>query len=171
MAFSRRSFLRTSLGIGLLVSSGYVLKDLFLPAAIKPEERRTIEAFIDTLIPQDTTPGALQLGVAAKILAKAHEDGQYRRLARKGCEWLDRKAGTRRADGFFSLGGREREELVGQAAKAAVGSVPRIFFERLRADAFFHYYANPASWKGLRYKGPPQPDGYPDYAAEPSARW
>jgi hypothetical protein len=60
MALSRRSFLRLTLGAGLLASSGYILKDLFLPAQLYSGERETLQAFLDTLIPSDETPGALQ---------------------------------------------------------------------------------------------------------------
>lgn len=170
MAVSRRSFLRISLGIGLLASSGYILKDLYFPSPLTAGEIGTLEAFLDTLIPADSTPGALELGVAGKILVTAREDAGYRRLIRKGCGWLDGKARGRKADSFFSLDGQGREILVAEAAEHAQGSLPRIFFERMRNDAFSHFYAHPASWKGLRYKGPPQPDGYPDYALGPPAQ-
>jgi hypothetical protein len=170
MALSRRTFLRTSLGIGLLVSSGYILKNLFLPAAINSAERITLESFLDALIPADETPSATQLGVAGKILTQALEDSQYRRLIKKGCGWLDHKARQHGADGFHSLGNREKEKVVAEAADADADSLPGIFFARLRSDAFFHYYAHPSSWKGLGYKGPPQPDGYPDYALAPEER-
>jgi Gluconate 2-dehydrogenase subunit 3 len=169
MTFSRRSFLRLTLGAGLLASSGYILKDPFLPAQLYSGERETLEAFLDTLIPSDETPGALQLGVARKVLAKASEDNQYRRLIRKGCAWLDRKAKERGGTGYAKLGERAREEVAAESAVAPAGSVARIFFERVRSDAFFHYYACPASWAGLGYKGPPQPHGYPDYNAPQSA--
>ncbi|MEJ2696808.1 MAG: gluconate 2-dehydrogenase subunit 3 family protein [Candidatus Sulfobium sp.] len=163
MAISRRSFLRLTLGTGLLFSSGYILKDVFMPAQLGAGERRTLGAYLDTLIPQDQTPGAVQLGVPEKIFHAASEDAQYRRLVRKGCRWLDLRARRMGRDGFTSLGEREREEVAEESAGAPAGSVPRIFFERTRAYAFFHYYAHPASWEGLGYKGPPQPDGYPDY--------
>ncbi len=169
MALSRRSFLRLTLGAGLLASSGYILKDIFLPAQLYSGERETLEAFLDALIPPDETPGALQLGVAGKILAEASEDNQYRRLIRKGCAWLDRKAKESGRAEYAALGERAREKVAEEAAVAPEGSLARIFFERVRSDAFFHYYARPASWAGLGYKGPPQPDGYPDYVAPQSA--
>lgn len=152
----------------MLASSGYILKDLFMPARLNNGERGTIGAFIETLIPRDETPGALELGVAEKILDTASEDTEYRRLIRKGCGWLDRKAVGWGGSGYLSLGEHEREEVAGESAVAPAGSVPRIFFERVRSDAFFHYYAHPASWPGLGYKGPPQPDGYPDYTSPQS---
>jgi hypothetical protein len=163
MALSRRRFLRLTLGAGLLASSGYILKDVLMPRPLDVGERRTVMAFLDTLIPPDETPGALQLGVAEKIVHKAAEDEQYRRLIRKGCSWLNRRAKSTGGVEYAALGEQRREALMGETADSPEGSVPRIFFERVRSDAFFYYYAHPASWAGLRYKGPPQPDGYPDY--------
>lgn len=160
---SRRSFLRLTVGAGLLASSGFILKGVFLPAELDAGERQTLEAFLDTLIPSDETPGALQLGVAEKILAKASGDSQYRRLIRKGCAWLDRRAGSKPGAGYSSLNEKRQEEIVGESAGSPAGSVPRIFFDIVRSDAFYYYYAHPASWTGLGYQGPPQPYGYPGY--------
>ena len=163
MPLTRRKFLRLTTGIGLLASSGYILKDIFLPPQLDVAERRTLEAVLDTLIPSDETPGALKLGVSSKILDKASQDAQYRRLIRKGCSWLDRKASGRGASGYSSLDEGNREAVMGELAGVPDGSVAAIFFEQLRSDAFFHYYAHAASWRGMGYKGPPQPEGYPDY--------
>ncbi len=160
---NRRNFLRLTFGTGLLASAGYILKEVFIPAQLDVGERRTLEAFLDTLIPATETPGALQLGVAEKILAASSDDAQYRRLIKKGCGWLDGKAKSRGVTEYLLLGEREREDVVGGAAGAPAGTLARIFFERLRSDAFYHYYAHPASWRGFGYQGPPQPDGYPDY--------
>jgi hypothetical protein len=168
VALSRRKFLRLTLGVGLVASSGYILKDIFMPSQLDSGERGTFKAFLDTLIPSDETPGALQLGVSEKILAKASEDAQYRRLVRKGCSWLNRRAKGRGSAGYTSLGQCGQEAVLRELADAPENSAAHIFFERLRSDAFFYYYAHPASWAGLRYKGPPQPDGYPDYT-EPQA--
>jgi hypothetical protein len=154
MLVSRRKFLRLTLGVGLLASSGYILKDIFLPSQLDIAERRTFTAFLDTLIPSDETPGALKLGVAEKILNKASQDAQYRRLIRKGCAWLDRKARGRGGAGYSSLDEGNREVVMGELVGVAAVSVPGIFFEQMRSDALFHYYAHPASWRGLGYKGP-----------------
>lgn len=165
---TRRKFLKLTLGAGLVASSGYILKEVLIPSPIGAGERLTLEAFLETLIPSDLTPGALELGVARKILARASADARYRRLVKRGCGWLDGMSKRRGQAGYASLNESQREEVAGGAAAAPAGSVPRIFFEVMRSDAFFHYYANPASWAGLGYKGPPQPDGYRDYT-EPQA--
>ncbi len=163
MPLNRRKFLRLTLGMGLLATSGYILKGVYMPAQLDVREVTTFKAFLDSLIPSDETPGALQLGVGEKILKKASEDAQYRRVIREGCNWLDRRAKSRGGAGYSSLSLRRREELLGESAVSPQRSAARIFFECIRSDAFFYYYAHPAGWTGLRYKGPPQPEGYPDY--------
>jgi hypothetical protein len=167
MAFSRRSFLRLTLGIGLLASSGYILKNVFLPSQITSRENKTLEALLDTLIPSDETPGAIELGTLGKIRLLADRDYQYRRLLKSGCAWLNDKAAEQNTDTFSSLSAAKREEVVRQAAGSRPESMPRLFFERIRSDAFDHYYAQPESWRALGYKGPPQPEGFPDYADAP----
>jgi hypothetical protein len=168
MALSRRSFLRLALGTGLLASSGYILKNVFLPSQITFRENKTLEAFLDTLIPSDETPGAIELGVAEKIRLLADQDYRYKRLLKSGCGWLDNKASEHAADTFSSLSPAKREDIVTEAAGSRHESMPRNFFERVRSDAFNHYYAHLETWKSLGYKGPPQPEGFPDYADVPT---
>jgi hypothetical protein len=170
MAFSRRSFLRLALGTGLLASSGYILKNIFFPSQITSREIETLEAFLDTLIPSDVTPGATELGVSKKIRLLADKDYQYRRLLKNGCAWLDKGALRQNSDTFSSLSPATREDVVKEAAGSGRESLPRIFFERVRSDAFTHYYSRPETWKALGYKGPPQPEGFPDYADAPPHR-
>jgi hypothetical protein len=170
MAFSRRSFLRLALGTGLLFSSGYILKNVFFPSQITSRELKTLEAFLDTLIPSDETPGAIEMGVAEGIRLLADKDYQYKRLLKSGCGWLDNKASERAADTFSSLSPAKQEDIVKEAAGSRHESLPRTFFERVRSDAFTHYYAHPETWKSLGYKGPPQPEGFPDYADIPHPR-
>jgi hypothetical protein len=46
-------------------------------------------------------------------------------------------------------------------------SLARRAFRRTRHEAFVHYYADARSWPAIGYGGPPQPDGFPDYAQPP----
>src|SRR5512135_2072773 len=124
MAFSRRSFLRLTLGIGLLASSGYILKNVFLPSQITSRENKTLEAFLDTLIPSDETPGAVELGAVGNIRHLSDKDYQYRRLLKSGCAWLDNKAAKHSAETFSALDAAKREEVVRQAAGSGPDSMP-----------------------------------------------
>jgi hypothetical protein len=170
MALNRRSFLRLALGTGLLASSGYILKNVFFPSHLTSREQKTLEAFLDALIPSDITPGAVELGVPERIRLLAYRDYQYRRLLRNGCAWLNDKATKQNFETFYALDTAGREKVMQEAAESGPESMPRLFFERIRSDAFSHYYAQPVSWGTLGYKGPPQPDGFPDYADAPPSR-
>jgi hypothetical protein len=56
---------------------------------------------------------------------------------------------------------------VTQAAAAALGSPPRAFFNRTRDDAMEAFYSDPRNWPAVGFRGPPQPEGYPDFAEPP----
>jgi hypothetical protein len=85
-----------------------------------------------------------------------------------GLEWLNKQARAGYGRDFPLLDEGSREEVVRQAEAAGYDTLPRVFFERTRADAFFHYYGRPESWRGMaHYRGPPQPLGFMDYAQPP----
>ncbi|UCE78583.1 MAG: gluconate 2-dehydrogenase subunit 3 family protein [Nitrospiraceae bacterium] len=164
---SRRLFLKLSIGAGLLASSGYIFKTVLWPSQVTPDETKTLASYLDTLIPPDITPGAVELNVHEMIISKTRTDRKYRRLIKKGCRWLDTEAGSFNADRFASLGELNRQKIVKIASQGKRDSLTGIFFERTRLDAFFYYYGTIQSWKSLGYEGPPQPIGFPDYTSPP----
>jgi|PlaIllAssembly_1097288.scaffolds.fasta_scaffold185183_2 hypothetical protein len=128
----------------------------------------TLSAYVDVLIPADETPGATALGVDKQLLAAAAGAPGHRRLLDAGLDWLNARSRARYARPFPELDERGREAIVGEAAAAGFGTLPRVFFERTRAAAFFHYYGRPESWRGMaHYRGPPQPLGFPDHTEPP----
>lgn len=164
---TRRRFLTASLGAVLLAVSGFLLKSIFRPVGITPGEARTLAAYLDTLIPADATPGAMQLGVHFRMISRAEGDRKYRRLIKKGCHWLDRAAGKYNVQNFPALSEAERFNVVNTVSGEPVNTLPGIFFKQTLRDAFFHYYAREESWTGLGYDGPPQPYGFRDYTSPP----
>lgn len=128
----------------------------------------TLRAYVDVLIPADETPGATALGVDKQLLATGARERGHQRLLEAGVDWLNTRARARYGRAFPELDEPGREAIVGDAAAAAFGTLPRVFFERTRAAAFFHYYGRPESWRGMaHYRGPPQPLGFPDYTEPP----
>jgi hypothetical protein len=164
---SRRRFLGLSLLTGLLDACGKIFHTSPLSVSVTPAYSETLAAYLDTLIPADGTPGAVQLGVAEKIIAEAARDSSYRQRIDQGCGWLDQQAVKYGASHFAALSEAQREEVVDLAAGGQAGLMPLIFFDRTRDDAFFYYYAHPQSWPGLGYAGPPQPRGFMNYAEPP----
>jgi hypothetical protein len=126
----------------------------------------TFAAYVDTLIPDDESgPGALRLGVDAQLAGGA--DADYAAMIEELCRWLDERAKATGGRSFAALGGDERDAVVREAESSAPSSLPARAFRRTRQDAFALYYADARSWPGIGYRGPPQPDGFPDYAQPP----
>jgi Gluconate 2-dehydrogenase subunit 3 len=165
---SRRRLLGLSLSAALVVDFRAALS-----AVISPQRRggvdplRALPAFVDTLIPADESPAATALGVDRRLVARAGRSPRYRRVLNAGCAWLDRGAQARAGLDFFNLPPRLREDLTAIAASSAAKSLPRVFFDVVREDAYTLYYADARSWAVLGYGGPPQPDGFRDFADPP----
>jgi hypothetical protein len=128
----------------------------------------TLAAYVDVLIPADETPNGTSLGVDRQLLIVAKALPDYQRLLDLGLAWLNSHARASFGRDFPELREGQQEAVVGQAAAAGHSTLPRVFFERTRADAYSHYYSRPESWRGIvDFRGPPQPLGFMDYARPP----
>lgn len=164
MNITRRHFLRLSAGVGLIASSAYIFKTVLWPSRLMNREIQTFTAYLDTIIPADIAPGAVKLGVPDSLILKSAADKKYRRLIKKGCDWLDSTAKQYSAEGFASLSDVDRQKVVRLASEARSDSLPGIFFKQTRLDAYYFFYANPESWIVAGYNGPPQPFGFQDHS-------
>lgn len=127
------------------------------------DEERTFRAYLDTLIPGDAeAPGALALGLPEQLRAGAAADA-----IAPFCAWLDARAREAGGVSFADLRVGQREAIVEMAELAVPDSLARRAFRRTRHEALARYYADARSWPGIGYRGPPQPDGFPDYAQPP----
>lgn len=165
--FTRRTLVRTLLGL-----ASYLPVSLLLAAptgSASPEGAlRALGPYLDTLLPEDSTPSATQLGVDRAFLERARANKRFEKFLTLGCRWLDRQAMERGADEFALLGQAAQIAIVAKAEQAKSRTLPRAFFNQTRSLAFHHYYAQAASWNGMGYAGPPQPSGFPDFAQPPS---
>ena len=162
---TRRDLLR------LLVSLSAWLPAPLLLAAVsgkdKPVSLPAFGPFLDTLLPEDASPSATQLGVDTAILNSAAKSRKLARVIELGCAWLDKQASMHGVDGFAALDESTRIEIVTAAEQSSNRSLPNLFFETMRRIAFQHYYSNPGSWPALAYTGPPQPHGFPGHDRAP----
>jgi hypothetical protein len=174
MPLSRRGFLLWSFAAGLIGRSRHILAALVSPTLpdnqlLDGTQSRCLQIWLDTLLPADAfSPAASELGVHARVADKALGNPDYQKLLSAGCRWLNRQARQRAKQAFVDLGTADREHIVQEAERAAMTSLPRLFFEHTREDAFLFYYAQPATWAMLDYQGPPQPRGFMDYTRTPS---
>ena len=126
-----------------------------------------LPVLVETLLPADKAPGAVDLGVDRQLLERTRRDPRYRRLLERGCRWLDDQAPALGALAFAELEVEDREAVIDRAARAPARTLPRRFFDRVWGDVRTLYYSHPASWPALGYGGPPQPLGFPGHHRPP----
>jgi hypothetical protein len=122
-----------------------------------------LEAYIDTLLPADSTPGALQLGVPAQIRDLLRRKRALVPVYYSGLKWLAAQAPQ--GKGFASLDLAERDALVTKISVQSDDMLARFFHKSLR-HAMMFYYSNPQSWEPFGLDAP-QPAGFMDYAQAP----
>ena len=171
LQLSRRTILKMSIAAVLVLSRAKTtlagLIDILHKEQEQLHENPTLRALIESLIPADETPSALEVGVLEKIVDKAGDNPKYAKMLRKGCQWLDMQARKNGSNNFSKLTEYERNSLLERAATENSNTHEYMFFSIMRYDAFYFYYAKPTTWQTLNYPGPPQPKGFRDYTQPP----
>ena len=160
MTLSRRRFLQiTAAGVaaGPLGCAGTQPLESGPLAAV-------LEAYIDTLLPADSAPGALQLGVPAQIRNLLRRKRALVPVYRSGLKWLAAQAPQ--GKGFAELDLAERDALVTRLSEQSDDMLARFFHKSLRHTMMF-YYTNPRAWESLGLDAAPQPAGFMDFAQAP----
>lgn len=161
---SRRGFLGRVLR-GTSIAAGFWLYGLpALAGEMTPRERASLDAVLDTLVPDDEYPGALRAGVPQRIEVLVAENPRRARLYRRGLAALESR--SRRATGrsFQELSPDERGEVLA-GLQGGFGPGP-IFFHYVRRDAMTAYYSTPEAYEMLGYEPPLNGYAYTPVAPE-----
>ena len=130
-------------------------------AALAPpgkEERTTLAAFLDTLLPRDELSGsATDLGIDRQLWAFSTSEPDFRKLVDYGCRWLNMTGSSP----FPALAIEQQIAVVDWMSRADWNEIPRRFYELVRQVAIELYYSNPAALNGQPINRSPQPLGYP----------
>ena len=169
MQSTRRWFLKLPFVTGFAAGVNALFAPAIQAGLAGSGDYATFTALLDTLIPEDETPSATQLGVTEALYTKLSGNRSFSRLLHGGCAWLDEQARWRGAAAFPALDDAGRDEILALAAAGETRSLPRDFFDRIRRLAFSEYYADPRGWRDLDYPGPPQRRGFTDYTRPPRA--
>jgi|GEM_PF-1530673 len=167
----RRTLFKALLNLGILSWFSFPPKLFSANQQIKftSAEQEIFAAYLDTLIPvDDFTPSATQVGIPAKMLARLSMRPQPQQIVTAACQWLNSQAFELAKKSFVELNAEQREKIVLQAERSQENSVPKVFFEMTRREAFVYYYADSRSWKGLPEARVPQPLGFPEYYLPPN---
>jgi len=148
------------------------------------------------IVPTDDDPGDTETGVADYIDTLIARSEKKQTIYTKGLKWLDEFSLARYGSSkdYLNLSLKEQIDLlrlIDETQSMYYRSVSDFwqrvdrkidqiwsdmfgvgrnskFFKIIRQDVLNGYYSHPASWKGVGYFGPPQPNGYPDFASPPS---
>ena len=128
--------------------------------ALSPAQLKTLEAFIDRLVPKDENgPGAVECGAATYIDralagALAAEKGTFL----EGLAGVEALASSTHKAAFADLSPEVRDELLTMmengAARAFFNRVRRLTLEGMFSDPYYGGNRNFAGWDLIRYPGP-----------------
>jgi hypothetical protein len=159
-------------GLLLLGSPAFLSADSKLEpagAAREPGVVAGIRAIVDRLIPDDDLPGAVELGIDRQILTSATTDRELAALMAGGIRWFDAAARARGGGSFAALAAAD-QIAVAMQAEASPDSAGGRLFAVLRRRTMSLYYIHPRVTASFPYAGPPQPQGFPDFAQAPRDR-
>lgn len=160
---NRRKFLLQSVQASALISCYVPTTGALSAVFVSNKKLLSLPHFLDTLIPEDITPSASQLGLHQTLIEHARNIENYTELLELGCDWLDRQAQSMFNHAFRDTTEQEAIAIVAVAEKSSNTTLQNLFFTRIKSDAFIFYYSHPTSWKTLGFNAPPQPLGYPDF--------
>ncbi|WP_438970777.1 hypothetical protein, partial [Methylophaga sp.] len=91
MTINRRRFLQQLIQSASLIS---INSHINISAAntIPADSLTALPRFLDTLLPEDVSPSATQLGIDKDLLQHAQTVDNYPQLLQIGCQWLDQHA-------------------------------------------------------------------------------
>ncbi len=136
------------------------------PTALTPGQRKTLEAFVDRLVPKDELgPGAVECGAAHYIdVQLAGYLAAERETLAAGLDAVDQFARATRGAPMADLPPDQRDAILTAVENGSADGVPnaRAFFTRVRRltlEGMFgdpHYGGNTnfAGWDLIRYPGP-----------------
>jgi len=165
MKLSRRRFLQIAaagVAAGPLACSGPRLRETGTLAGV-------LDSYIDTLLPADSAPGALELDVPGRVRLLVQRKRALVPVYNGGIAWLAAQARLGQGRAFASLSLAERDALVERLSEQTDALLVRFFHKSLRHARMF-YYSDPRSWPALGLAGAPQPAGFMDYAQAPGGR-
>lgn len=131
-------------------------------------DRKLLDAFVDTIVPNDQDPGAVEAGVTDKLLVRFEEKQEEKKNAMAMLASIDLIANNKFNTGFKNLNLDQREKVlyIFQHSRDKKDQPARNTLQHLRTRIIRSFYLSPAGRTMLAYT-PPYPMGYPDYNSPP----
>ena len=127
------------------------------PGALTPAQMKTLEAFIDRLIPSDELgPGAVEAGAQIYIdRVLAGPNASEKPTFIQGLEAMDARATATRGAALAELSAENRDQLLAEMVNDPFfNRVRRLTLEGMFSDPYYGGNHNFAGWDLIRYPGP-----------------
>jgi hypothetical protein len=151
-------------GLPFFGSMGTLWRKIASASGLRVDARAAdaVTVIVELMFPGDAAPSAESLGIAASVkaistIAAATPDGTA---------WLDHWATAQGASDFLSLDQKDKQHAL-EAALASDDDRASQFVWLIRYHAGLAYYSASAVKATFPYAGPPQPDGFGDFAGPP----
>jgi gluconate 2-dehydrogenase gamma chain len=127
------------------------------PGALTPAQMKTLEAFIDRLIPSDELgPGAVEAGAQVYIdRVLAGPNATEKSTFVQGLEAVDARAKKTYGAALAELSAEQRDQLLAEMVNDPFfNRVRRLTLEGMFSDPYYGGNHNFAGWDLIRYPGP-----------------
>ena len=146
-------------------------KDIVEAVDIVEKERLLDSGFtalIDTFVPADETPGAIDLGIDLPILARIRTNQKYLNVIEQMFDDLNTLMQEQHEKRFEVATLAQRTDVVSRILYSSVQyKDAKIQLSSLRTSTLSMFYSSEAAFEMLDYH-PPSQGGYPDYARPPA---
>ncbi len=127
----------------------------------------SFSTLIDTFIPTDEAPGAIDLGIDRVILEQVSSNGDYLNKVTQLLQMLHESALKKYHQPFGRTPLAQRTHLVEYFLSSREDTNAHIHLTSLRLKTMTKYYTSTAAFEMLNYH-PPSQGGYPDYDSPPT---
>ncbi len=159
---TRRAFLIAILGLPLLGGAAVLWRNFASILGLRRRPGQAVTAIVDLMFPGEAAPSAVSLGIHDAI----KEMPDLQALILDGVAWLDRWAILQGMPDFMSLDEIGKQHAL-EAALASDDDIASQFVQLVRLRAGLIYYSEPVIKATFPYTGPPQPNGFGDFAGPP----
>ena len=159
MRINRRALL-TSI-IGIIISIPFI-KRLFLTRSISHNPEASFSALIDTFIPADQFPGALDLGIDVKLMRKIKQTENYWDVISQYLSIVDQSSIDMYEVNFSNASLEKRTKIISTLLADDSQQEFQLQLKTIKNRTFTYFYTDQSAFDMLAYH-PPSKGGYPDY--------
>lgn len=157
---TRRWFLKILITLGIL--------PVFPKISFSTPSETLMDKNMDALT-EAIMPGAEKVGVHEKLRLIAFRGADARKMSMTALDAMEDFSMKQYGRSFYLLRESEKDAVLTWMDGLPDDHIVHYFFERYRQTVIAHYYTNTDVWKTLKYNGPPQPKGFPDYHLPPGS--